>query len=201
MTIETNDVVAPVDGSTVGEHLDVSRRHALRNTVAAVGLAATLGRVGSGAVTGTRGAASAPQPGLHRLTLHTNDLVAPSFMPLRAGQSTTTAATLSGEAEGHLVSTITALTDASGQHRFMGEQQTIVLADATIVGSGVRVVGSDTATFAIIGGTGRYLGARGEYTVVGMHAAQGGTGTAEYRFTIIVDGPIGAATSPTAKEH
>ena len=46
------------------------------------------------------------------------------------------------------------------------------------------------SVFASVGGTGRYLGARGEYTVVGSHTANGGDGSAIYRFTIHVDDHI-----------
>ena len=42
-------------------------------------------------------------------------------------------------------------------------------------------------TYAIIGGTGRYLGARGQYTATQHHSDLGGDGTATYDMTIIVD--------------
>ena len=41
--------------------------------------------------------------------------------------------------------------------------------------------------FAIIGGTGRYLGARGEYLAIQHHGDFGGDSTATYDMTIIVD--------------
>jgi hypothetical protein len=69
--------------------------------------------------------------------------------------------------------------DALGSRQ---EHQTLALADGTIYGVGL--VTGDEGTFAIIGGTGRYAGARGSY--VARHEAHGlaGAGTAEFTITL-----------------
>ena len=165
--------------SQVGSPTEVSRRAALRSTVAAVGVVTALSRLDSApSLPAAQPAGSPPRPSVHHLSLHTEDLVGASPAVLVPGQSTTTSATLSGDANGLLVSTLTALTDASGTETMLSEQQVIMLPGATLVGAGVRSMGSDAALFAIVGGTGRYLGARGEYTVVGSHTANGGDGSA-----------------------
>jgi hypothetical protein len=46
----------------------------------------------------------------------------------------------------------------------------------------------DEGTFAIVGGTGRYSGARGSYTARQSPIGRGGDGTAELIVTIIQDG-------------
>lgn len=206
MTVEadtrTEQPTAACDTGGVGE---VSRRNALRSSVAVVGVVAALSRLDDtpSLPTSAVPTPSAPQPGVHRLSLHTDDLLGTSRVVLLPGQSTTTSATLAGDVNGLLVSTLTALTVASGTATMVSEQQVIMLPDATLVGAGVRVLGDDTAVFAIVGGTGRFRGARGEYTVVGSHAANGGTGSASYDFTIHVDSIVDTtAIGPTTEgEH
>jgi hypothetical protein len=59
------------------------------------------------------------------------------------------------------------------------EQHTFVFPEGTILGSGVAPSGRESeGQFAIIGGTGRYLGARGSYTARQSHLEFGGNGTA-----------------------
>ena len=59
------------------------------------------------------------------------------------------------------------------------ELHTLVFPDGTLVGSGVASAGAASeGEFAIVGGTGRYLGARGSYHAHQSHRELGGTGTA-----------------------
>jgi hypothetical protein len=66
------------------------------------------------------------------------------------------------------------------------EQHTFVLPEGNIFGTGVGTSGTDgEGQFAIIGGTGRYLGARGSYVARQSHLDFGGNGTAAFTFTLI----------------
>ena len=66
------------------------------------------------------------------------------------------------------------------------EDHTFVLADGNIIGSGIASSGLDSeGHFAILGGTGRYLGARGSYTARQSHVDFGGNGTATFTLTLI----------------
>ena len=66
------------------------------------------------------------------------------------------------------------------------EQHTFILPEGTIFGSGVATSGMESeGQFAIVGGTGRYLGARGSYNARQSHADFGGDGTATFTLTLI----------------
>jgi hypothetical protein len=66
------------------------------------------------------------------------------------------------------------------------ELHTFAFSDGTIVGSGISSAGSQSeGIFAITGGTGRFLGARGSYVARQNHADFGGDGTATFTFTLI----------------
>jgi hypothetical protein len=66
------------------------------------------------------------------------------------------------------------------------EQHTFVFPEGTILGSGVATSGRDSeGQFAITGGTGRYLGARGSYIARQSHVDFGGNGTAIFTLTLI----------------
>ena len=63
---------------------------------------------------------------------------------------------------------------------------TLVLPEGTLVGSGTASHDPDaTDEFAIVGGTGRYAGARGSYRAVQRYLELGGDGTAEFDITLI----------------
>jgi hypothetical protein len=66
------------------------------------------------------------------------------------------------------------------------ELHTFVFSDGTIVGSGVASAASESeGHFAIVGGTGRYLGVRGAYVAKQRHLELGGDGTASFTFTFV----------------
>ena len=66
------------------------------------------------------------------------------------------------------------------------ELHTFVFPEGTLVGSGVATSATESeGHFAIIGGTGRYLGARGSYVARQSHADFGGDGTATFALTLI----------------
>jgi hypothetical protein len=66
------------------------------------------------------------------------------------------------------------------------ELHTFVFPDGTIVGSGVASAGTNSeGQFAIIGGTGRYHGARGSYVARQSYRDFGGDGTATLTLTLI----------------
>jgi len=66
------------------------------------------------------------------------------------------------------------------------EHHTFILPEGNIFGSGVATSGRDSdGQFAIIGGTGRYVGARGSYTARQSHVDFGGDGTATFSLTLL----------------
>lgn len=66
------------------------------------------------------------------------------------------------------------------------EQHTFVFPEGNIFGSGVATSGSDSeGQFAITGGTGRYLGARGSYMARQSHVDFGGNGAATFTLNLI----------------
>jgi len=66
------------------------------------------------------------------------------------------------------------------------EQHTFVLADGNIFGSGVATSGTESeGHFAIVGGTGRYMGARGSYVARQSYVDFGGNGNATFTLTLI----------------
>ena len=66
------------------------------------------------------------------------------------------------------------------------EDHTFALPEGSIFGSGVATSGMESeGEFAITGGTGRYLGARGSYKARQNHVDFGGNGTATFILTFI----------------
>ena len=62
------------------------------------------------------------------------------------------------------------------------EVHTFVLPGGTLVGLGTSLLGE--AVFAVVGGTGRYAGAKGSYVAIQRLREQGGNGTAEFKLTL-----------------
>lgn len=68
------------------------------------------------------------------------------------------------------------------------ELHTFSLPDGSIMGTGTASPDADREdTFAIVGGTGRYAGARGSYVARQRHREFGGDGTAELTFTFVAE--------------
>lgn len=66
------------------------------------------------------------------------------------------------------------------------EQHVFNLPGGAILGSGMTSAGAETQDeFAVVGGTGRYAGARGTYTVRQSHLEFGGDGTATITFRLM----------------
>jgi hypothetical protein len=66
------------------------------------------------------------------------------------------------------------------------ELHTFVFSDGTLVGSGVANSAPDSeGQFAVIGGTGRYHGAKGSYFARQSYAELGGSGTAMFTLKLI----------------
>jgi hypothetical protein len=66
------------------------------------------------------------------------------------------------------------------------EQHTFILPDGNIFGTGVSASSTDgEGQFAVIGGTGRYHGARGSYVARQSHVDFGGNGAATFTFTLV----------------
>jgi len=66
------------------------------------------------------------------------------------------------------------------------ELHTFLFPDGSIVGSGVASAGAESeGHFAIVGGTGRYHGARGSYVARQSFSELGGDGTATFTLTLI----------------
>jgi hypothetical protein len=74
----------------------------------------------------------------------------------------------------------------------------LTLHDGLVLGLGSGPIGS--ADYAVVGGTGRYLGATGGYTARQFPVGAGGNGTAEFVITLLLaeqrsDAALGAAPS------
>jgi hypothetical protein len=87
-----------------------------------------------------------------------------------------------GRAIGHFASTLFAL-DSPFAAAGSLELQTLTLHDGTIHGLGSVPTGA-AGHFAILGGTGRYAGARGTYVAHLRPTDLGGDGTAEFHLTL-----------------
>lgn len=66
------------------------------------------------------------------------------------------------------------------------EMHTFTLADGALMGIGMGgIVPGQSSRFAIVGGTGRYAGARGDYTAMQDPLELAGSGRAEFRFSFL----------------
>ncbi|MBI4329092.1 MAG: hypothetical protein HY685_04410 [Chloroflexi bacterium] len=64
------------------------------------------------------------------------------------------------------------------------EVHTFNLVDGTILGMGSRAAKAGEDTYTVVGGSGRYAGARGVYTATQRPQELGGDGTAEFTFQL-----------------
>jgi hypothetical protein len=168
------------------DHGRTTRRSILG--VGALALAGLAGAVGLGSIAErARNAPSAVVPGgpiqLHGSEWH---LRAPSLgsgvLPER-GDRVTISGVLSGSPGGPPIGTFFATSmhlDTVDAARFATaemQMHTMKLPEGNLVGMGTAVAGEAT-TYAVVGGTGRYLGATGSYSAVQDPFEVGGDGTA-----------------------
>jgi hypothetical protein len=177
------------------EHSRTTRRNILG--LGALALAGLAGAVGLGSVAErARSAPGAELPGapiqLHGSQWH---LRAPGLgsgvLPER-GDRVSISGILSGAPGGPPIGTFYATSmhlDTVDAARFATaemQMHTIQLPEGNLVGMGTAV--ADEATYAVIGGTGRYLGATGSYTAVQQPFEVGGDGTARITLNLKLAG-------------
>ena len=177
------------------DHSRTTRRSILG--VGALALAGLAGAVGLGSIAerarATPGANLLGEPiQLHGSEWHLRspDLRA-GVLPER-GDRVTISGVLSGSPGGAPIGSFYATSmhlDTPGAARFAAaemQMHTIQLPEGNLVGMGTAVAGE--ATYAVIGGTGRYLGATGSYTAVQQPFEVGGDGTARITLNLKLAG-------------
>ena len=98
--------------------------------------------------------------------------------PEDGGPSTTTADLVDGH--GHVIGSFWSAAVAAGSSVLIFH--TFVLPEGKLQGQGAGSL--DEATFAVVGGTGSFKGARGQYVARQHPAAAGGDGSAEFVFDL-----------------
>jgi hypothetical protein len=173
-----------------------SRRTILRSGVLAIGaLAGAVGLVGMGERMRNAPLAAPDPKSLITFVLHGTDwhLNAPGLrrgeLPKRGDLvSVSGSLTLEGAPaeSGTFIAAVQHL-DTPGSHGPYSaaqlETHTFRLSDGTLVGVGTSSPTGESV-FAIVGGTGRYLGVTGSYVAVQSPLETGGDGTAQFKFTI-----------------
>jgi hypothetical protein len=115
----------------------------------------------------------------------------PGVLPER-GDRVTISGVLSGSPGGAPIGTFFATSmhlDTVGAARYATaemQMHTLQLPEGNLVGMGTTVAGE--ATYAVIGGTGRYLGATGSYTAAQQPFEVGGDGTAQITLNLKLAG-------------
>jgi hypothetical protein len=173
-----------------------SRRTILRSGILAIGaLAGAVGLVGVGERIRNAPPVANDVKSLTTFVLHGTDwhLSAPGLrrgeLP-RRGDVVSVSGSLTPEGglaeSGTFIASVQHL-DTPGSHGPYAADQlethTFRLSDGTLVGMGTATPVGESV-FAIIGGTGRYLGVTGSYTAAQSPLETGGDGTAEFKFTI-----------------
>jgi hypothetical protein len=175
--------------------------HSRRNILAGVG--AVAGAIAGGGIAGFRAADAsrgAPAPAgvpaartLERSSLTARDLrgLGQRRGPRRdqPGDQIVSRATLvdaEGQEIGSFYSTAVVVSSPKGQTAAATlENHRFELRDGVIVGNGLAGRMGEPAEFAVIGGTGRYLAARGSYAAVQRPYHLGGDGTASFVFSLL----------------
>jgi hypothetical protein len=173
-----------------------SRRTILRSGVLAIGaLAGAVGLVGVGERIRNAPLAATEAKSLTTFVLHGTDwhLNAPGLrrgeLPKR-GDIVSVSGSLIRQGtpadSGTFIASVQHL-DTPGSHgpysADLLETHTFRLSGGTVVGVGTASLTGESV-FAIVGGTGRYLGITGSYTAVQSPLETGGDGTAQFKFTI-----------------
>lgn len=177
------------------EHISASSRRALLTratamAAGAVGLGLGLGRASPTSTSPGRavGREASGAAAASILTLHGQGWFLsgsgrrPGEIPAH-GQRGTVTGDLLDAPDGRAVGTFHAACFHGGGAAADLELHTFSLAEGMLVGMGATSVGE--GSFAIVGGTGRYAGARGVYTARQGVREVGGDGTAEFAFTFI----------------
>jgi hypothetical protein len=167
-------------------------QHATRGSVLRRGALLLAGTVGIGGA----GAAGAAAAGTKTLTLYGRDFHLhspgrrPGAVPSK-GDTATTYGELFDRAGGTKVGEFRAAFLALGAPFGHGqlaadslEQHVFMLEDGTIIGLGSATRGD--GAFAIVGGTGRFAGARGTYSARMRTRELGGNGSAEFRLDLVI---------------
>jgi hypothetical protein len=163
----------------------------------ALALAGLAGAVGLGSVAErARSAPGAVLPGapiqLHGSQWHLRAPALRSGVLPERGDRVSISGVLSGSPGGPPIGTFYATSmhlDTVDAARFATadmQMHTIQLQEGNLVGMGTAVAGE--ATYAVIGGTGRYLGATGSYTAVQQPFEVGGDGTARITLNLKLAG-------------
>ena len=173
-----------------------SRRTVLRSGILAIGaLAGAVGLVGVGERLRSSPLPATDVKGLTTFVLHGSDwhLSAPGLrrgeLPKR-GDVVTVSGSLNADGvlsqSGTFIASVQHLDTPVGHSSYSADQletHTFRLSEGTIVGVGMASPNGESV-FAIVGGTGRYLGLTGSYTAVQSPLETGGDGSAEFKFTI-----------------
>ncbi|HVD00140.1 MAG TPA: hypothetical protein VNG93_03195 [Candidatus Dormibacteraeota bacterium] len=165
----------------------------------AIALAGVAGAAGIGAAAeysrsaaGVEGAVGTP-PRLHGSSWHLQAAGLKRGVLPKPGDRVTITGVLSATPDGPPLGSFFAtsmhldMPGATGPARAEMQMHTIQLPEGSLVGMGTAVGGAD-ATYAVIGGTGRYAGASGSYTAVQRPFEVGGNGTAELTLDLKMNG-------------
>jgi hypothetical protein len=182
-----------------------TRREALKRGLVLIGAAVGVGTAGKAIATADRSGAPAQTQGgkgrrVEQLTIHGEQWHV-SSTGLRPGELPDRGRRLLGQGElvdrpgGAKIGEFFASSfgiDSPGRAGPDGaatlELHTFNLAGGSIVGTGTARASLDAEdVFAIIGGTGRYVGARGSYVARQQPQEFGGDGTAEFTLTVITE--------------
>ncbi len=182
--------------------MEGTRREALKRGLLLMGAAAGVGTAGKALAGGPNSGApvQANRSRTEQLTLHgqqwhaTSTELRPGQLPDR-GHRLLARGELVADRDGEKVGEFYATSfgiDSPGRAGPDGaatlELHTFNLADGSIIGTGTARAALDADdVFAIVGGTGRYVGARGSYIARQQHQEFGGDGTAEFTLTLITE--------------
>ncbi len=176
--------------------MSTNRRNVLRQGISLLGTAAAVAAAGKTAFAAERDPSAATKAGA-RLVLHgqrwriTSRDLKRGELPPEGIRMLTRGEIVDGPSKGRKVGDFFATyyrlsTPGIVAHHEPGslELHTFVFSDGTIVGSGVATAATQSeGHFAIVGGTGRYLGVTGAYVARQSHIELGGDGTAQFTFT------------------
>lgn len=181
-----------------------TRREALKRGLVVIGAAVGVGTAGRAVVGGTGSGPDTPPrtsgPRAEQLIVHGRQWHV-SSSALRPGELPDRGQRLLGQGElvdrpggdkvGEFFATSFGI-DSPGRAGPDGvatlELHHLNLADGSIIGTGTARAGLDAEdVFAIVGDTGRYVGARGSYIARQQPQEFGGDGTAEFKITVITE--------------